>query len=65
MDVTKKYITIVSSHDGTISLQAFVSPYRIICGNTFMLAIKTGQNKTKIKHTKSATEKLNEAVKYD
>ncbi len=35
MDVTKKYITIVSSHDGTISLQAFVSPYRIICGNTF------------------------------
>ncbi len=40
MDVTKKYITIVSSHDGTISLQAFVSPYRIICGNTFMLAIQ-------------------------
>ena len=62
-DITKKYITIVSSHDGSISLQAFVCPFRIVCSNTFQLAIKTGQHSTKIKHTKTAKEKLEEAVK--
>lgn len=62
-DITKKFITIVSSHDGSISLQAFVSPVRIVCTNTFQLAVKTGKHKTKIKHTKTANEKLEEAVK--
>lgn len=62
-DMIKKYITIVSSHDGTISLQAFVSDVRIICRNTFMLAIKTGQHKTKIKHTSQANNRLDEAIK--
>lgn len=62
MDVTKKYVTIVSSHDGTISLQAFVTPVRIVCTNTFQYAIQTGKHKSKIKHTKTAKEKLEEAV---
>lgn len=61
-DITKKYITICSSHDGTIALQAFVSPVRIWCGNTFNLAIKTGQHKSKIKHTVSAPARLIEAI---
>ena len=61
-DVIKKYITIVSSHDGSVSLQAFVSDVRIICTNTFMLAIKTGQHKTKIKHTPNANKRLDEAI---
>lgn len=61
-DITKKYITICSSHDGTIALQAFVSPVRIWCGNTFNLAIKTGQHKKKIKHTVSAPARLIEAI---
>jgi phage/plasmid-like protein (TIGR03299 family) len=61
-DITKKYITICSSHDGTIALQAFVSPVRIWCGNTFNLAIKTGQHKQKIKHTVSAPARLIEAI---
>lgn len=63
MDITKKFITLVSSHDGTISLQAFVTPTRIVCTNTFQYAIKNGALKTKIKHTKTAKEKLEEAVK--
>ena len=61
-DITKKYITIASSHDGSLSLQAFLSPVRIICGNTFRLAIKTGEQKTKIKHTITAGDKLREAI---
>jgi len=61
-DITKKYITICSSHDGTISLQAFVTPVRIWCGNTFNLAIRTGEHKQKIKHTVSAPARLLEAV---
>ena len=61
-DITKKYITICSSHDGTIALQAFVTPIRIWCGNTFNLAIKTGQHKEKIKHTVSAPARLIEAI---
>ncbi len=61
-DITKKYITICSSHDGSIALQCFISSVRIWCGNTFNLAIKTGSLKTRIKHTKTANIKMVEAI---
>ena len=61
-DIIKKYVTIVSSHDGSISLQSFISPFRVACKNQFHRLIKTGEQRTKIKHTKSALMKLNEAI---
>lgn len=61
-DVTVKYITVCSSHDGTIALQVFITPIRIICHNTFMYAIKSGEHKVKIKHTKTAKNRLVDAV---
>lgn len=61
-DIIKKYVTIVNSHDGTISLQAFVTDIRIICHNTFMAAIRTGAHKSKIKHTKTANNRLSDAI---
>jgi phage/plasmid-like protein (TIGR03299 family) len=61
-DITKKYITICSSHDGSIALQCFISSVRIWCSNTFNLAIKTGSLKTRIKHTKTANIKMVEAI---
>lgn len=61
-DIIKKYITIVSSHDGTVSLQAFLSQIRIICTNTFNAAIRSGQHKTKIMHKSGANGKLDEAI---
>lgn len=61
-DVIKKMITICSSHDGTLALQAFVTPIRIVCTNTFQMAIKSGEHKSKIKHTKTAQEKLIQAI---
>lgn len=61
-DIIEKYITIVNSHDGTISLQAFISPIRIVCRNTFNAAIRTTKEKNKIKHTKNAQDKLKAAV---
>lgn len=61
-DIIKKMVTICSSHDGTLALQAFVTPIRIICTNTFQVAIDSGQHKTKIKHTKTANLKLVQAI---
>lgn len=61
-DVIRKFITICSSHDGSLALQAFVTPIRIVCTNTFQLSIQTGEHKVKIKHTKTASEKLSQAI---
>jgi phage/plasmid-like protein (TIGR03299 family) len=61
-DVIRKFITLCSSHDGSLALQAFVTPTRIVCTNTFQYAIQNGEHKVKIKHTKTAQEKLEQAI---
>jgi phage/plasmid-like protein (TIGR03299 family) len=59
-DVVKTYLLINTSHDGSIAIQASITPVRVVCANTLNLAMgnikkKDGVKQSfKIRHTQSA-----------
>jgi phage/plasmid-like protein (TIGR03299 family) len=59
-DKVKTYLLINTSHDGSIAIQASITPVRVVCANTLNLALgsKRGKNSIKqsfkIRHTQSA-----------
>lgn len=55
------YIAGLNSHDGTGSLQAIVSPVRIVCANTQAAALRAAKSKFVIRHTSGVTNKIEEA----
>lgn len=63
-DVVKTYLLINTSHDGSISIQASITPVRVVCANTLNLALgsikkKDGVKQTfKIRHTQSAEGRI-------
>jgi phage/plasmid-like protein (TIGR03299 family) len=57
-DVVKNYILVSSSHDGSTSLQASVTPVRVVCANTLAVALKGAKQTYKIRHTQSMDGKV-------
>ena len=63
-DVVKSYLLINTSHDGSIAIQASITPVRVVCANTLNLALsnlkgKKGIKQTfKIRHTSTAEGKI-------
>ena len=64
-DKVKTYLLINTSHDGSIAIQASITPVRVVCANTLNLALgnikrKKGSVKQsfKIRHTQSAEGKI-------
>ena len=63
-DKVKTYLLINTSHDGSIAIQASITPVRVVCANTLNLALgsKRGKNAIKqsfkIRHTQSAEGKI-------
>jgi phage/plasmid-like protein (TIGR03299 family) len=61
-DVVKTYLLINTSHDGSISIQASITPVRVVCANTLNLALGAKRNKIKqsfkIRHTQSANGRV-------
>jgi phage/plasmid-like protein (TIGR03299 family) len=63
-DKVKTYLLINTSHDGSIAIQASITPVRVVCANTLNLALgsKRGKNAVKqsfkIRHTQSATGRV-------
>ncbi|MGA1459869.1 MAG: DUF932 domain-containing protein, partial [Candidatus Nanopelagicaceae bacterium] len=63
-DKVKTYLLINTSHDGSIAIQASITPVRVVCANTLNLALgsKRGKNSIKqsfkIRHTQSAEGKI-------
>ena len=63
-DVVKTYLLINTSHDGSIAIQASITPVRVVCANTLNLALgsKRGKNSVKqsfkIRHTQTAEGKI-------
>ena len=64
-DKIKTYLLVNTSHDGSISIQASVTPVRVVCANTLNLALGggTGRHRAikqsfKIRHTQSAQGKI-------
>ena len=62
-DVVKTYLLINTSHDGSIAIQASITPVRVVCANTLNLALGSrGKNAIKqsfkIRHTQTAEGKI-------
>ena len=67
-DKINSYLLVNTSHDGSIAIQASVTPVRVVCANTLNLALGTGVGKHratkqsfKIRHTQTAQGKVQAA----
>jgi phage/plasmid-like protein (TIGR03299 family) len=63
-DKVKTYLLINTSHDGSIAIQASITPVRVVCANTLNLALGQTRKKNgikqsfKIRHTQTANGKV-------
>lgn len=62
-DISEVYVLLTSSHNGTGSIIAAVTPVRVVCQNTLNAALKSTVSRVAIRHTTSANDKLKEAHK--
>jgi phage/plasmid-like protein (TIGR03299 family) len=63
-DVVKTYLLINTSHDGSVAIQASITPVRVVCANTLNVALNSTRKKDgvkqsfKIRHTQTAEGKI-------
>ncbi len=63
-DVVKTYLLINTSHDGSIAIQASITPVRVVCANTLNVALNRTRKRDgvkqsfKIRHTQTAEGKI-------
>jgi len=57
-DTTKLYLIVWTSHDGSVAVQAAVTPVRVVCQNTLNLAMKSAKQSFKIRHTQSVEGRI-------
>ena len=57
-DATKLYLIVWTSHDGSVAVQAAITPVRVVCQNTLNLAMKSSKQSFKIRHTQSAEGRI-------
>lgn len=60
-DDIRQFLAIMNSHDGKTPLLAVVTPWRVACGNTHRFAVRDAVYKWKIRHTRNAKTKIDEA----
>lgn len=53
-----QYILFTNGHDGRTSVTAAMTNVRVVCENTFDLALATAQRLVRVRHTTKATERL-------
>ena len=57
-DQTKLYLIVWTSHDGSVAVQAAITPVRVVCQNTLNLAMRSAKQSFKIRHTQTAEGKI-------
>lgn len=57
-DQTDLYLIVWTSHDGSVAVQAAVTPVRVVCQNTLNLAMRNAKQSFKIRHTQTADGKI-------
>jgi phage/plasmid-like protein (TIGR03299 family) len=62
-DVIEKYLLLSTTHDGSGSITAAFTPIRVVCANTLAAALRSMTNVIRIRHTKSAKQRLETAHK--
>lgn len=60
-DVTKMYLLVATSHDGSSSIQAMTTPVRVVCQNTLNIAIRGAKQSFKLRHTQSVEGRVAQA----
>ena len=60
-DKTETYLLVHTSHNGAKPLTAMVTPVRVVCQNTLNMAFGNFKQKFSIKHTRNATDRVEEA----
>ena len=60
-DEIKRYLTLTNSHDGTLALQMFFSPVRVVCMNTLRMALARASNSFYCRHTRGALDRIEAA----
>ena len=57
-DKTNLYLVVYTSHDGTVAVQAAITPVRVRCQNTLNFAMSRAKQSFKIRHTATADGKI-------
>ena len=57
-DKTKTYLLVHTSHDGSVSVQASITPVRVVCQNTLNLALGSVKQSFKLRHTATVEGKI-------
>jgi phage/plasmid-like protein (TIGR03299 family) len=60
-DTTKTYLLVNSSHDGSCSVRASVTPVRVVCQNTLNLALRSVKQSFTIRHTTNLVQRASQA----
>ncbi len=60
-DVVKTYMLVNTSHDGSIAVQASITPVRVVCANTLNLALKGTKQSFKMRHTQTLDGRIAQA----
>lgn len=58
VDMVGMYLTVVTSHDGTMPMIVMITPIRVVCQNTLNLALATADNVFKVRHTSGAQKAI-------
>lgn len=60
-DKTKVYLLVNTSHDGSMAVQASVTPVRVVCANTLQMALAGVKQSFKIRHTQTMAGRVIQA----
>ena len=60
-DTTRTYLLVNTSHDGSVAIQASITPVRVVCKNTLNMALHGVKQSFKIRHTSTAGGKVQAA----
>ena len=60
-DEIKRYLILMNSHDGSLALQMFFSPIRVVCMNTLRMALAEASNSFYCRHTQGALDRIEAA----
>jgi phage/plasmid-like protein (TIGR03299 family) len=57
-DICSKYLLLSNAHDGRGSVSVKFTPIRVVCQNTLMLALESGEKAHTIRHSKHMQDRL-------
>lgn len=57
-DKINSYLLVSTSHDGSLSIQATVTPVRVVCANTLAVALSGAKQAYKFRHTATAEGRI-------